>query len=411
MRRDPLIIGAGPAGTAAAITLGQAGHRPVLVERAAGPTDKVCGDFLSVDAIEQVRRLGVEPTALGGVPIDRVRLIRGKRTADSALPFPAIGLSRRLLDAALLSRAKCAGAVVRCGQSVRRIERADRGWLVQVGPTAPPVTASDVFLATGKHDLHARPRPGSEHGAVGMKMYFALTPPKQASLAGAVELILFPGGYAGLQCVESGRTVACIAVQRSRFREAGASWPGLLALVNAASPRLKELLTDATPLLSRPLAVAGIPYGLLYTPDRTSPDESDGLFRLGDQAAVIPSLTGDGIAIALHTGVQAAEVWLNGSDANSYHSALAQMFGNQMRLARLLHIVCMSAPMQPVAVRAAACFPGLLRAAARGTRINWTDSTQAARRPVVRPSSTPWWNDSDDEMHRTSDMAPEDMGE
>jgi flavin-dependent dehydrogenase len=237
------------------------------VERTPGPTDKVCGDFLSFDAIEQIRRLGVEPSALGGVRIDRVRLIRGKRAAETALPFPAIGLSRRLLDAALLSQAECAGAVVRRGQSVRRVDRGNQGWLVQVGPIDPPLAAPDVFLATGKHDLHSRPRPGSEHGAVGMKMYYTLASRQQAALTGAIELILFPGGYAGLQCVESGRTVVCIAVQRSRFREVGASWPALLELVHAASPRLKELLTDATPLLRRPLAVAGIPYGLLHTPD------------------------------------------------------------------------------------------------------------------------------------------------
>ena len=71
MRREPLIIGGGPAGVAAAITLGRAGCRPVLLERTSGPTDKVCGDFLSGDAIEQVRLLGVDPFVLGAAPIGR----------------------------------------------------------------------------------------------------------------------------------------------------------------------------------------------------------------------------------------------------------------------------------------------------------------------------------------------------
>ncbi|HEY1410940.1 MAG TPA: FAD-dependent monooxygenase, partial [Rhodopila sp.] len=88
MRRDPLIIGGGPAGSAAAITLARAGHRPVLVERTSGPTDKVCGDFLAVDAIRQVQMFGIEPLALGAVPIHRIRLVRGERSAETALPFP-----------------------------------------------------------------------------------------------------------------------------------------------------------------------------------------------------------------------------------------------------------------------------------------------------------------------------------
>ena len=92
MRRDPLIIGAGPAGTAAAITLGRAGCQPVLIERSAGPTDKVCGDFLSADTIEQVRTLGVDPASLGAASIHRVRLIHNERVVETDLPFPALGL-------------------------------------------------------------------------------------------------------------------------------------------------------------------------------------------------------------------------------------------------------------------------------------------------------------------------------
>jgi menaquinone-9 beta-reductase len=364
----PLIIGAGPAGTAAAITLCQAGYRPVLLERMGGPADKVCGDFLSVDAIRQLRTLDVDPVALGAAPIHRLRLIHGKRATETALPFPAMGISRRILDHALLTRVQDVGAVIRTGQTVKRIDRVREGWTVQVART-DPIAAAEVFLATGKHDLHARPRPGSAHGAIGMKMYYDLVPRQTASLAGAIELILFPGGYAGLQCVESGRTVLCIAIQRRRFQASGGNWLGLLASIAGATPHLGDVLAGATALLPRPLAVAGIPYGLLHKPGDAESERSDGLFRLGDQTAVIPSLTGDGIAIALHSGTLAARVWLAGGNAPAYHGRLARTLGRQMRLARLLHRLSLFGPLQAAAVGGAALFPGLLRAAARGTRI------------------------------------------
>jgi flavin-dependent dehydrogenase len=367
VRRDPLIIGAGPAGAAAAITLGRAGCRPVVLERGIGPTDKVCGDFLSQDAIQQAVTLGVDPLALGAAEIRRIRLISGGRTAESALPFAALGLSRRTLDAALLCAAERAGAIVRTGQIVRRMDRVPGGWTVAIA-RSDPIQAADVFLATGKHDLRARPRPGAEHGAIGMKMYFRLMPRQIATLAGAIELILFPGGYAGVQCVEDGQAVVCVAIQRRSFRRAGGDWPGLLALINAVTPHLSNVLTGATPLLPRPLAVAGIPYGLLHAPG-ADPELSDGLFRLGDQAAVIPSLTGDGVAIALHSGARAAQVWLDGGDAGAYHRGLTRELGGQMRLARLLHWACMFGPLQPAAICGAAWFPGLLRGAASRTRI------------------------------------------
>ena len=58
MRREPLIIGAGPAGCAAAIALARAGHQPDLIERTSGPTDKVCGDFLSATRSSGCARSG-----------------------------------------------------------------------------------------------------------------------------------------------------------------------------------------------------------------------------------------------------------------------------------------------------------------------------------------------------------------
>jgi flavin-dependent dehydrogenase len=321
-----------------------------------------------VDAIRQLHTLDVDPVALGAAPIHRMRLIHGKQAAETALPFRAMGLSRRILDHALLSRAQGAGAVVRTGHTVRRIDRVREGWMVQVART-DPIAAAEVFLATGKHDLHARPRPGSAHGAIGMKMYYDLTPRQTASLAGAIELMLFAGGYAGLQCVEGGRAVLCIAVQRRRFQEGGGNWLGLLASIATTTPHLGDVLAGATPLLPRPLAVAGIPYGLLHRPGGAEPERSDGLFRLGDQTAVIPSLTGDGIAIALHSGTLAAQVWLDGGDALDYHIRIARKLGGQMRLAGLLHRAGLFGPLQAVTIRGAALFPGLLRAAARGTRI------------------------------------------
>jgi flavin-dependent dehydrogenase len=362
MRRDPLIIGGGPAGAAAAITLGQAGCRPLLLERTAGPTDKVCGDFLSMDAIGQIRALGVEPAVLGAAPIQRIRLIHGERTAETALPFPACGLSRRALDPALLSQAEAAGAEVRTGCSVRRIVREDGAWTVTSDQAS--VVAETVFLATGKHDLRDLPRDRTGGSSVGMKMYYALSGEAAKRLEGAIELTLFPGGYAGMQHIENGRVVLCIAVRRRAFQRCGGGWAGLIEAIGGRSRRFAGMLAGARPLLARPLAVAGIPYGYQVRAVR-----ADGLFRLGDQAAVIPSLTGDGMAIALHSGRSAAESWLRGGDSAAYHQGLRRELAPQMRVAGLLHDGCMSGLAQAVMIRGAGWFPSLMRHAAWRTRL------------------------------------------
>jgi flavin-dependent dehydrogenase len=363
MRREPLIIGAGPAGCAAAITLARAGHQPDLIERTDGPTDKVCGDFLSADTIQRLRAFGCDPAALGGSVIRHVRLIHGERVAEATLPFPAMGLSRRVLDHALLCQAQEAGAQLRSGRSVRRLGVEDGLWTAVDGDGAVWMTET-VFLATGKHDLRDLPRPRPDGGAVGLKMYFSLRPDRAAVLDGATELTLFPGGYAGLQPVEDGRAVLCIAVRRAAFQAYGGGWTPLLAAIGATSQRFAAMLAAATPLLARPLAVAGIPYGY-----QAPPAAGNGLFRLGDQAAVIPSLTGDGMAIATHSGSAAAEAWMSGVDSAAHHRGLARTLAPQMRLAGLLHHASMSGLTQAAAIQAASWFPSLLRQAASHTRL------------------------------------------
>jgi menaquinone-9 beta-reductase len=379
VRREPLIIGAGPAGCAAAITLAQAGCQPLLIERSSGPIDKVCGDFLSAGTIQRLRGLGIDPAALGASIIGRVRLIRGEHVAEATLPFPAMGLSRRVLDDALLRQAAQAGAAVLGGRVVRHLTRQEGGWCVEANNTEP-MLAETVFLANGKHDLRDAPRPRSDNDAVGMKMYFALGSEAARRLDDATELTLFPGGYAGLQEVENGRTVLCIAVRRAAFQACGGGWDRLLAAIGDTSRRFSAMLQGAIPLLPRPLAIAGIPYGY-----QVRPSSPDGLFRLGDQAAVIPSLTGDGMAIALHSGQAAATAWLNGTDSAAYHRALRRTLAPQMRLAGWLHQAAMGSLTQGTVIQAARLFPVLLRQAALHTRLRATPQSAgftAGRRQV-----------------------------
>jgi len=387
VRVDDLIVGGGPAGAAAAIRLAQAGHAPLLLERAEGPSDKVCGDFLAADAIERLQALGVAPAGLGAEPIHRVRLVHGRSLAEATLPFPACGLSRRALDAALLQRAAEAGAEVQFGAGVRDLTHGPAGW--QLRTRWENFHARSVFLATGKHDLRAHPRPGVRTGAVGLKMYFQLAPAQRATLSGAIELYLAPGVYAGLQNVEQGRSVLCLAVRGGCIRP----WSDLLTALTAAMPQLRLRLGGAEPLLPRPLAVAGVPYGFLYRPAarlatlrngavaNAAPTEAPAaapaatiagnatLYRLGDQAAVIPSLAGDGIAIALHSGSLAASCRLSGADATTYHHLLAADLTSQMRIAGALHALALHPLLQralPLCARAA---PGMLQRAAAATRI------------------------------------------
>ncbi|MEO8874470.1 MAG: FAD-dependent monooxygenase, partial [Polyangiaceae bacterium] len=102
MNSRALVIGGGPAGGALATRLALAGRDVVLCERELGPTDKVCGEFLSREAGLYLASLGVSLDALGAVTIDTLRLTHRDHVAVTKLPFTALSISRRVLDEALL---------------------------------------------------------------------------------------------------------------------------------------------------------------------------------------------------------------------------------------------------------------------------------------------------------------------
>ena len=149
-RSDPLILGGGPAGSAAAITLARAGLRPLLLERQRETGDAICGGFLSWHSLAALDRLGV---AVPGAPATELRLFTGANQARATLPRPALGVSRRTLDIAMLQTAERAGAAVDRGVHARAVE----GRTVRIDGDA--VTAERLLLATGKHDVRGAGRP------------------------------------------------------------------------------------------------------------------------------------------------------------------------------------------------------------------------------------------------------------
>ncbi len=373
MQDEVLILGGGVAGCAASIALARKGRSVTLIEREPAPRHKVCGEFLSGEALEDLHGLGIDVASLGAVPIDSVRLAAARRAAEAPLPFPAASLTRKALDTELLSAAAAAGVRVERGRGVQSLNRtATNRWKATLDDGAT-FEAPTAFLATGKRDLRGHGRPRDPHQWVAFKMYYRLSAAQTAELANASELTLYPGGYGGIQPVENGVTNFCCVVQRRFFARAGLRWEGLLAAMQEQCPHLAMRLEGAEPLLEKPITVTHIPYGYLRR------ETEDGLYCIGDQAAVIPSFTGDGMSIALHTARRATAAYLAAEPAPVFQPKLRSAMLLQMRLAEMAANGLnnpLSRAVLPFCLRV---WPGAMRVTARLTRV--------AQPPAVAPQA------------------------
>jgi hypothetical protein len=135
-------------------------------------------------------------------------------------------------------------------------------------------------------------------------------------------------------------------------------------------------LAGAEPLLAKPIAITHIPYGYIR------PTTENGLYCIGDQAAVIPSFTGDGISIALHTARRAVTAHLAAEPAPLFQAKLRSALRLQMRLAEFAADGLNNSLARAVLPFCLSVWPGVMRVTAKLTRV----AQQAAVAPQAAAS-------------------------
>jgi flavin-dependent dehydrogenase len=322
------VLGGGPAGAATAFGLAAARREVLLLERAAEPRHKVCGEFLSVETVASLARLGIDPQALGAAPIDRLSLWTPAGSGGTALPFRALSLSRRRLDRAILERAAREGAEIWRGVPVRRVEPLDTGWRLRCDH-GEIIRCRTLVLATGK--LAPRALADERDGSsVGLKMHLRLAASAAPGLPGQVELFILPCGYAGLALVEDGVANLCLLLPAGMAAGIGPGWAALRDFLAATAPALARRLDGAAALWEKPCAVVCPAGGHLR---RGLPGPENPLYPVGDRLAHIPPFTGDGLAIALHSAAAAAEHIGRGGSPAAYLAEMRRQTASAMRVA------------------------------------------------------------------------------
>ncbi len=353
---QPLVLGAGPAGSVAATLLARAGAKPVLLDRSEHVGDAICGGFLSWRTVENLRKLGCDPESLSARQINRLRLFARDATAQASLPACAFGLSRKSLDRSLRELAIANGAKLEIDQAREvlpgRIVGERREW-----------TSPTIFLASGKHDVRGERRPRQANDpALGLRIRVPPSPTLETRVGDAIELHLFEGGYAGIVLQEDGSANICLALRKSLLAEAGSDPWSLLNNLAAHHPHFAQRLDNA----SRDLpidTIGSVPYGWI------AHDTQAGLYRLGDQAAVIPSLAGEGMAIAVTSARVAVEAFLSGETAPRYQTGFGVRARRPVAAAKLFWTMSETASGALTMTRLTNYLPGIARLAMRLSRI------------------------------------------
>lgn len=317
-RLDVIIIGAGPAGSAAATTLARAGRHVLLLDRAAFPRDKPCGDLIGARAMARARKLGVAESDLAPYEPLRGAFIAADGGEVDLAPRTALGravlgrsdarvIPRTVFDAAMVAAAERAGAEL-CRVNVRRVSPWHGDGREVVGKAADgevTLRANAVVIAGGYGcRLAAELADGPEQTGlpprgIAMRGYFSGVNAPPDRIAFCLNEWVLPG-YGWVFPLPNGGANVGVGT----LTEGGAD-EHLRALYerfigDPASPAA-GWLRDASPA-DRPRAW---PLDLGPRPRRLI---ADGLLVAGEAASLVGPLTGAGIAFALESGARAGEL-------------------------------------------------------------------------------------------------------
>jgi flavin-dependent dehydrogenase len=376
-RRDAVVIGGGPAGSAAAILLAERGWSVTVLEKAAFPRPKICGEYLSPEAARVLDRLGVlkDVDAAGAVPLRGMRIVAPDGTAlDAEYPTAgpwrgyrdhALAVERERLDAILLDRARSLPVDVR--------ERHRAVGLLRDGRRVVGVRAEDAdgrpFEMAARLVVGADGRASIAARALGLvrthrlrRMALVQDVEGLAGFDGRGEIYVDPPDYAILNPVTRSRVNLSLVVPLAH------AYPFRRRLETFFRARLKQL-RHLAPRLA-PAAPAGRLTAMGPLAFTVEEPRQDGIVLVGDAAGFYDPFTGEGLYAALRSAELLAEVAhaaLRRDDLSApalapYAAARRRAFRHKAWLTRALQLAIRHRALANRIARALAARPHLLNA-------------------------------------------------
>jgi flavin-dependent dehydrogenase len=322
---DVAIVGAGPGGSTLAALLASRGVSVALIDRDTFPRDKLCGEFLSYDALPIVNLLGVD---LGDAPkIDRCRVVARHATYEFDLPYAARGVSRTTFDDLLVRAAVRNGATAVTATATAL----DANQVITDRETIRAKVVAGAWGRWGRFDTQlgrafVRDR---AHRNFGFKRHY------HGETTNVIELHSFRRGYLGVSSVDGGLVNICGLVHASRLAHHKGRWESFIDTIRLEEPTLESLYARHVPAQEQFLSSDPVIF-------RARSAVEAGVFMLGDASGVIDPLTGNGMAMALQSALLAAPLILRIIQTPSTRDAIEReyvachraMFASRIRWSR-----------------------------------------------------------------------------
>ena len=385
-RFDAIVIGAGPAGSTAAILLARAGWSVAVVEKQAFPRRKVCGECIAASNLPLLEALGIgaQFAALAGPELRQVELMRGDQCVRADLP-PATderfrwgrALGRETLDTLLLEQARQSGAQVLQPCRVHAIEGVAGDWQCHVhAPNSGELKTLSAPLVIDAHGsweaLHVESGQAkaarSRADLFAFKAHFrdgALPP-------GVLPVLALDGGYGGIVVSNQDLTTLACCVRRDRLDSLRAMAPGERAGVVVESWLKRECAGVATALACATRQGPWLSAGPLAPGIRLR--ASDTIFRIGNAAGEAHPIIGEGMSMALQSAWMLCTLLLAADRrhaawqsrvARSYAGQWRRQFAPRMRLAAAFAHLAMNPISAAPLMALTRQWPGLLTVGAR----------------------------------------------
>lgn len=302
--RHVLIIGAGPAGCVAAIKLARDGVDVTLVEQHRFPRDKVCGECLSATGIEVLDRLNLARglvRKLHPVELTRTFLFCSDGTcAHVPLPKTMWGISRLVLDPFLLECARDAGATILQPARCESIAATSARLRMLDTNQVQDISADHILIADGKppRDTAVSAVRATHTGDLGLKAHFKNIDASRD----AIELFGVDGHYGGIAPIENGLWNIAFSVPSARIARHKRNFDSLFAEIVSENKALSDQMRHAKRVsewLVSPLPRFGPSRGW-----------KKGIIPIGNSAAAMEPIGGEGMGLAMQSAEMAADVIL-----------------------------------------------------------------------------------------------------